>query len=250
MSADVNTLQSSLFDSISNQLGLKATDFTEVYDTKKWQKGAYSGSCEWFDESKGSKLTGVAKYSFSGSDTHSTTINCWMGPGFMVPHMMLTVSSNSVTGKASIVADYIPRGPSPIGSDSTYTERYFSSGEVLSWYDSAMQVPGAVQGQISPSFSGRLLRSPVHLSITGIDMSDASNIASQHVTRWLKWLNEATQVESRQRGAINVRDDKLRQYAYRASVTDASALVGNEFGKTLGASWTGPVSEAYVGGGS
>jgi len=45
-----------------------------------------------------------------------------------------------------------------------------------------------------------------------------------HVTRWLTWLKEAKAVEARQRGAINTRDDKQRQFFYRAAVTERYAF--------------------------
>ena len=44
------------------------------------------------------------------------------------------------------------------------------------------------------------------------------------MTRWLAWLKEAKAVEARQRGAINTRDDKQRQFFYRAAVTDRYAF--------------------------
>lgn len=49
---------------------------------------------------------------------------------------------------------------------------------------------------------------------------------------------------------MNGRDDKIRQFAFLAAVSDYSKLVGVEGGRILGAAVTGPVAEAYVGGGS
>ena len=38
-------------------------------------------------------------------------------------------------------------------------------------------------------------------------------------------------------GAMNARDDKLRQFAYRASVADNVSRIGPAFGKTVGKYW-------------
>ena len=61
---------------------------------------------------------------------------------------------------------------------------------------------------------------------------------------------DAKPVEARQRGAINTRDDKQRQFYYRSAVAESVAKLGPKMGQTIGACSTGPVAEAYVGGGS
>ena len=63
-------------------------------------------------------------------------------------------------------------------------------------------------------------------------------------------FQEAKPVEARQRGAINTRDDKQRQFYYRSAVAESVAKLGPKMGQTIGACSTGPVAEAYVGGGS
>ena len=63
-------------------------------------------------------------------------------------------------------------------------------------------------------------------------------------------------MEARQRGAINTRDDKIRQFIYRATVSEYAGLFAKagvsdpDLVSRLGAASTGPISEAYVGGGS
>jgi hypothetical protein len=78
-------------------------------------------------------------------------------------------------------------------------------------------------------------------------MADA---ASAHLDQWVGWLLEAQQVESRQRGAMNGRDDKLREFAFKAAMSDCIEYVGPDKCVDLAAAWTGPIAEAYVGGGS
>ena len=48
---------------------------------------------------------------------------------------------------------------------------------------------------------------------------------------------------------MNSRDDKQRQYAYRAAIDMLTKTLGDG-GKKLAAAYTGPIAEAYVGGGS
>ena len=48
---------------------------------------------------------------------------------------------------------------------------------------------------------------------------------------------------------MNSRDDKQRQYAYRAAIDMLTKTLGDG-GKNLAAAYTGPIAEAYVGGGS
>ena len=46
---------------------------------------------EWWDEKKGSKLTGVSKNLILGPNgISSNVLNVWMGPGYMIPHLLVT----------------------------------------------------------------------------------------------------------------------------------------------------------------
>ena len=121
---ELGTLQTTLFEAVNVELGLKLTDFTDVYQAKSWKEGDYSGTCEWYDEAKGSKLTGVSKNTVSGPGGYFTkSLNVWMGPGYLVPHMMLTVGEDPAShGGVSVVADLIPRGQFWLGGDQSYLE--------------------------------------------------------------------------------------------------------------------------------
>ena len=91
----------------------------------------------------------------------------------------------------------------------------------------------------------------MHLKIGGMSETDACLVAEAHVERWMGYISEAKPSEARQRGGLNVRDDKLRQFAYRAALADAKAICGGEdAARALAAGLTGPLAEAYVGGGS
>jgi len=239
-------LQGDLFEKVNTALKLKLTGYAA--DKNAWTEGSFCGSCEWHEEKMGGKLTGVSKNSLKGPSGELYEISAWTGPAYSVPHMILKISS---TEKGiDVQADYIPRGPNAFGSDQNVVDTFFGK-EVVDWYDL-----GASKGTVlAPplSFAGRLLRSPIALSVGGLSEDSAAAIATEHVTRWLSWLadkeGKGKQVDARLRGGMNGRDDKLRQYAYRSNVADLTKTLGVA-GNSLAAAWTGPLAEAYVGGGS
>lgn len=241
-STELADLQNVLFDEINAALGLKESISNSYAGSTGWSVDA-----KWYDESKGNKLTGVTKAILSNDQETVFYLNGWMGPSFFVPHMLLEVSKNS-DGKYSLNADLIPRGPNAFGTDDTYVQTYYGN-EVLSWYENAYGYPNVVPLPPSKSFSSRLLRSPVQVAIGNLDYDSVQAIASKHVSRWLEWIKTAKPAEARQKGALNGRDDKLRQFAFRGTVLEASNRFGPEDGRLVGGYITGPVAEAYVGGG-
>lgn len=167
----------------------------------------------------------------------------------LVPHLMLTIGVDSQYGY-SLTTDYVTRGASPIGSDLSYMSTYYLA-DVLANYDAVASLPNLLFLPPSPSFSARLLRSPVYTSVTGLSAEDVDRFAKAHVQRWVEWVQTAQQIEPRLRGAVNMRDDKLREFAFKAAVAEHSFLLGDQdFGYKVAMAATGPTAEAYVGGGS
>ena len=246
----LTAVHTKLFNNVRDALGLKSTDFAAKYDAADFSKGGFEGCCEWWDEAKGSKLTGVSFNAIRNpaSGFELLTLNCWMGPAYNCPHMLLSIGTDPSISGSSIRADYLPRGPIPLGSDQTTMDMYFGA-DVVQWYDSAVKASRGSFLPPSASFYGRLLRSPVELAVHGLDEASVAAIATEHVERWISYVLDAQQNEARSRGAINTRDDKQRMFAYRAELSDATSWVGADFGASLAAARTGPVAEAYVGGG-
>lgn len=246
----LTSVHTKLFNNVKDALGLKPTDFASKYDAAEFRENGFEGFCEWWDEAKGSKLTGVSCNCIRNpsSGFELLTLNCWMGPAYNCPHMLLSIGRDPSLSGSSIRADYLPRGPIPLGSDQTAMEMYFGS-DVMQWYDSAVKASNYHFLPPSSSFYGRLLRSPVELAVYGLDDASVAAIATEHVERWISYVLDAQQNEARSRGAINTRDDKQRMFAYRAELSEATSWVGADFGPSLAAARTGPVAEAYVGGG-
>jgi hypothetical protein len=83
-------------------------------DKQTFTEGDCTGKCEWWEEKMGGKLTGVSKNVLKTGDLESITLNGWMGPGYSVPHFLLTVSSKG--DSYSLQADLLARGPTPLGT--------------------------------------------------------------------------------------------------------------------------------------
>ena len=243
MSNGAVSLHSSLRKTLVDALGLKVA----ISGTHEGSLG-WKGTTEWCDEVKGSKLTGVSSNVLtSAAGDASCQLNAWMGPKFFVPHLLLTIGENN-NGKYCVQADYVPRGPNAFGSDDSYVGNYFGN-EVLAWYENAYSFDGSTALPPSKSFGARMLRSPVLVAVGGLSLSDATSVAETHVKRWLQWVSEGKESEARQRGALNGRDDKLRQFAFRAAFAEATEKFGADLARDVAAGMTGPVAEAYVGGG-
>merc|ERR1712157_320 len=154
------------------------------------------------------------------------TINIWMGPSY-----------------------YVARGATPLGSDPQYTEKYYSNSLIQAWTEYYSK-PGVISIPPSPSFYLRILTGPNRIALANLSKQDAEQIINTHIGTFASWLDGATPTVARSRGAFNLRDDKLRQFYFNAMTSIFVQEFGDDLGKALGASYTGPVAEAYVGGGS
>ena len=87
---EINQVQNVLFDKLNNVLSLKKTDFTSKYPMNNVE-----GSTAWYDEVKGSKLTGVSRYHMHNSVGGTSSVNVWMGPGYLIPHLLVAMKYDS-----------------------------------------------------------------------------------------------------------------------------------------------------------
>ena len=154
----LETLRETYFKEVNDFFSLKPTDFSEQYNVKSWSSGSLTGSIQWWDELKGSKLTGVSDYSYHDSVDKSSSyhINIWMGPTYLVPNLVLNFGYNK--DGYFITSDYIARGPYPIGSDTNYLDNFYSAKHLTAYYDEIFKQSGVIHYPPSPSFAGRLVR--------------------------------------------------------------------------------------------
>ena len=78
------------------------------------------------------------------------------------------------------------------------------------------------------------------------------NIQIQHIACLTYLYNNyaITNDIYRQKAGYNSRDDKLRQFAYAGNLNKYNTQFGGDLAKSMAAAFTGPLAEAYVGGGS
>jgi hypothetical protein len=100
------------------------------------------------------------------------------------------------------------------------------------------------------NFYSRLLQSPAYFSATSLSLQNVNDVSTQHVERWVSWLVDAKPLEARQKAGYNSRDDKLRQFAFTSNLYEYGSKFGSNLGKSVAAAFTGPIAEAYIGGGS
>jgi hypothetical protein len=167
--------------------------------------------------------------------------------------MLLTFAYDSslteASSSCSLLADYVARGATPLGSDGQYLENFYGPNVQEAW-TKAYSAATAIPAMPSPAWTSRLLASPVRIDVNGLDETTTIELVQGHVDRLLTWLDQAQPIAARLRGSFNLRDDKLRQYYFRGQMQEQVALLGADLGKVVAAANTGPTAEAYVGGGS
>lgn len=238
----ISSLHESLFLKANDYFHLKLTGNNPEYN--KWSFDGSFGIAEWWDETSGSKLTGVSKNKAENDENILCTLNIWCGPAYNTPHLLLSFGSDK--DSIFIRSDYVNRGPTPLGSDDRVLEKFYNSN-VQKWYNSIMVADGVTA--LKPlNFGSRLLHnSPVAIAATGLDIDLLTSSCNTFVDTWLDWVTHEEQNNPRTRGGFNLRDDKLRSFAYSAARSEIAPFT-NDIG--LAGGWTGPISEAYVGGGS
>lgn len=209
-----------------------------------------------------------------------SALTIFNGPLTDVPHFQFRCAVNA-DNMLDFTLDYRPRtygayemvdadgnypGPEELGRDAfTYSgnrkeyDTKFGTDEVKAFMDSTLASFDGAQVSSAPKSELELLTGgPLALSVT-MPLTDG-NIAAviaardQAVDYWIQWAaNEADDHCHRPGAPINaqfVYDQKFRQNAYGALLPVYTDLFGPQDGPKLTAADSGPLDEAYVGGGS
>lgn len=209
-------------------------------------------------------------------DTKMVSLQIFNGPLDDVPHL---VSRCVVVGgdNLRLTIDFRPRaygayemrrpdgsypGPDELGrksfeysgARSDYDKKF--GNEEVQQFLSSLPIEGGVPCATPPSDLDALTRGPL---FTCIDMPlNDANVAAVVAARekaanyWLDWSQEEEH-EHRPGAPINsqyVYDTKYKQNAFGALMSEYAALFGADGGKELAIGDSGPLDEAYVGGGS
>lgn len=204
-----------------------------------------------------------------------SSLTIFNGPLTDVPHLLSRCIVNPATNTMSFALDFRPRaygayelpdserGPDKLGRDSfTYSgnrkdyESKFANEEVLAFMQAtASSFEGAMALSTDANEYESLTKGPyfMKLQMPLTDGNVAAVIAAREKAAdyWLSWALEDTHAH-RPGAPINsqyVYDSKYRQNAYLALLPVYNEVFGAD-GAKISAAESGPLDEAYVGGGS
>mmetsp|Transcript_23061 Transcript_23061/g.33875 ORF Transcript_23061/g.33875 Transcript_23061/m.33875 type:complete len:322 (+) Transcript_23061:162-1127(+) len=134
----------------------------------------------------------------------------------------------------------------------------FGNEEVVAFMESTVaSLEGATPTPPSSSQLDSLTSGPLKISIsmplTDTNVQIVANARKQAASYWLSWAKPGGGHEHRPGAPVNsqyVYDTKFRQNCYGALLPVYKELFGDEDGATVTAADSGPLDEAYVGGGS
>lgn len=205
------------------------------------------------------------------------SLTIFNGPLTDVPHLVSRVAING--DSLHFTLDFRPRaygayemrrpdgsypGPDELGRKSfEYSgarlsfDNKFGTEEVKNWlFSTISSLEGASPYDQNPIDLDLLTRGPLYTSVS-MPLTDG-NVATitaareQAVKYWLSWVMDG-QNEHRPGAPVNtqyVYDTKFKQNSYGALLNEYSAVFGPGDGSKLAVGDSGPLDEAYVGGGS
>ena len=207
-----------------------------------------------------------------------SSLTIFNGPLTDVPHLVSRVYIDQGSNKIRFTVDFRPRaygayemkrpdgtypGPDELGRKSfEYSgaraefDSKFGTSQVQEFISSLSNLDGATSYDPSPTELDLLTRGPLYtcLEMTLNDDNINAIVAAREkvVDYWLEWRNDP-QNEHRPGAPVNsqyVYDTKFKQNCFGSLQGEYTALFGPEDGKTLAVGDSGPLDEAYVGGGS
>mmetsp|Transcript_75 Transcript_75/g.104 ORF Transcript_75/g.104 Transcript_75/m.104 type:complete len:323 (-) Transcript_75:50-1018(-) len=204
-----------------------------------------------------------------------SSLSIFVGPLTDVPHLLSRCTVDEGSGSMTLTLDCRPRaygayelpeaerGPDKLGRDSfTYkanraeyesqymTEEFQSiiSSSIAS-LENAQMLP--VDGSEYESLTRGPFMTKVRMSLTDRNVDIVAALREEVASRWLVWATEGGH-DHRPGAPVNsqyVYDSKYRQNAYLAMLQDYNEVFGAD-GPKMSAAESGPLDEAYVGGGS
>lgn len=238
---------------------------------------AVGGSTVTLDARDAPGPANIAWLSALTVDSQLCSLTIFNGPLTDVPHL---VSKCMIADdKLRWILDFRPRtygayelrrpdgsypGPEELGRKSfeysgarTDFDKKFGNEAVQSWLSSTMaSLEGASPYDPDPTELDLLTRGPLYTSVT-MPLTDANvqTVAAargQAVEYWLGWVQDGGN-EHRPGAPVNsqyVYDTKFKQNCYGALLNEYKSVFGADDGAKLAVGDSGPLDEAYVGGGS
>jgi len=272
--ATLSASQSSSMDKIASAIGPDL----ELKPDLSWAAETVGGAAATLDGREAPGANGnvawLANVEIAGKMSSLTIFN---GPLTDVPHIL----SRAVVvdgDKIRFTLDIRPRaygayelrdaagnfpGPDVLGRDAfTYSgnrkdyDTKFGTDEVVALVESvASSLEGAIVNTDEPGEPESLVRGPLYLDVTASltdgNVAVISDVRAKVADYWLGWAMDNSHAH-RPGAPVNsqyVYDSKYKINAYTALLEEYKAMLGED-GVTLAAAESGPLDEAYVGGGS
>lgn len=272
--ATLSASQSSSVDKIASTIGPDL----ELKPDLSWTAETVGGAAATLDgrEAPGAKgnVAWLANVNIAGKMSSLTIFN---GPLTDVPHIL----SRAVIvdgDKIRFTLDVRPRaygayelrdadgnypGPDVLGRDAfTYSgnrkdyDTKFGTDEVVALVEGiAVSLEGAVVNTDEPGEPESLVRGPLYLDVTApltdTNVAVITDVRAKVADYWLGWATDGSHAH-RPGAPVNsqyVYDSKYKINAYQALLEDYKSMFGED-GVKLAAAESGPLDEAYVGGGS
>lgn len=274
--ADLASAQAASVDKIAAAIGPDLECKPEL----SWATGTVAGSAATIDGREAPGANGnVAWLANACVASKTSSLTIFNGPLTDVPHLLSRASVSSGGSHLRFTLDFRPRaygayelvnadgtypGPETFGRDSfTYSgnrkefDTKFGTDEVASFVQSLpSQLEDAVVLGGEANELDLLTRGPLFLDVacplTDGNVAAIAAARTQAADYWLGWAMDQSHAH-RPGAPVNsqyVYDTKYRQNAYGGLLAQYSADFGPEDGAAFAAAESGPLDEAYVGGGS
>ena len=255
----------------------------EVKPDLSWQSGEVIGTSpctlDARDAPGPANVAWLANVQIPGLLSSLTIFN---GPLTDIPHLLSRCYYNAAQNTIQLALDFQPRaygayetidahgnypGPEELGRKAfeysgarmDFNNKFANPNNLqTTWTELTRQLDGAVPTSIQPTELDLLTGSPMALSltvpVTPSNVQIMIQLRQLAVETWLGWVTDPSGTNNHRPGApINsqyVYDAKFRQNAYLALREYYTQILGAADGASLAAAESGPLDEAYVGGGS
>lgn len=240
MSADVGASFESAFKKISDAQSFRQSDHAEALGFDKWESDGASGEITGY---LGQKVDWCSKSQATKDGTTVMSLSCWTFPMYDVPHLSLSVSTGP--DGIGLEADLIAKDDLMYAQD--YLDNYYG-GETLAWFEGIMDSSHTTAEPQSPLLRGRVMSSPVHVDVKMPNEPGSLELLATSVdslvTRWLEWLEDATEIPRVRRGTMLSRDNILRRMSF--AVSCKNPMYGSD-AQQISIAISGPGDQAYTG---
>ncbi|CAM9400645.1 unnamed protein product [Chrysoparadoxa australica] len=234
-----------LFTMVGGSIEFRDSDHAEACGFDKWSNGDCSGTVQGRLASTKVDWCNVA--CTKAGETTKSSLQAWCMPMFDVPHLLVDVTT---TGDEMLLELDIVAKDDLMYPAADYLANYYGE-KTQAWYNKVVENPLASVGPAPATVVGRILGSPVRVSVK-LDgnnpeaTSFAQGAINELAELWLGWLEDATEIPRVRRGTMLGRDTAIRR-SYFALLGQDPLLGDSDNAKLVAAAMVGPGDAAYTG---